>query len=174
HTSMVAGCRIRGSTTCHTDRCLCFAIPTTSSSNFSFASTLADGSTRQICRTVPLTFCRGDASGVVSATRSVCLQSRRKRRVVLAVPPTNTDTARAFLEAAFRNDRDVGRQLIADGYRYIDRTRGDVALTPEQLQQTASEYHGAWSDQDLDIEHIMETTDGTVIAQYRLTAPHTG
>jgi len=90
------------------------------------------------------------------------------------MPPTNTDTARAFLEAAFRNDRDVGRQLIADGYTYIDRTRGDVALTPEQLRQTAAEYHAAWSEQHIDIEHIMETTDGTVIAQYRLTATHTG
>jgi hypothetical protein len=47
-------------------------------------------------------------------------------------------------------------------------------LTAEQLQQTAAEYHGAWSDQHMDLEHIRETTDGTVIAQYRLTATHTG
>jgi steroid delta-isomerase-like uncharacterized protein len=90
------------------------------------------------------------------------------------MPSSNRDTARAFLEAAFSNERDTGRQLIADGYTYIDRTQGDVALTPEQLQQTVQEYHGAWSDQYLEIEHIMETTDGTVITQYRLTATHTG
>jgi hypothetical protein len=85
------------------------------------------------------------------------------------MPSSNRDTARAFLEAAFRNDRDTSRQLIAAGYTYIDRTQGDIALTPEQLQRTAQEYHGAWSDQHVEIEHIMETTDGTVITQYRLT-----
>jgi steroid delta-isomerase-like uncharacterized protein len=90
------------------------------------------------------------------------------------MPATDLDTARAFLEAAFRNDRDVGRQLIGDRYTYIDRTQGDVPLAPEQLQETVGEYHGAWSDQHLELEHIMETTDGAVVAQYRLTATHAG
>jgi steroid delta-isomerase-like uncharacterized protein len=87
---------------------------------------------------------------------------------------SNRDTARAFLEAAFSNDRDTSRQLIAEGYTYIDRTQGDSALAPERLQETVQEYHGAWSDQQMEIEHIMDATDGTVIAQYRLTATHTG
>lgn len=90
------------------------------------------------------------------------------------MPANNRSTARAFLEAAFSNDRDTGRQLIGDGYTYIDRTQGDVALTPEQLQQTVQECHGAWADQRVEIEHIMEATDGAVIVQYRLTATHTG
>jgi steroid delta-isomerase-like uncharacterized protein len=86
----------------------------------------------------------------------------------------NIDTARTYLQAAYRDDYDTCRQLIADGYVWIDHTKRGVADTPEALQQALQDDLGAWSDKQLEIEHMMETTDGTVITQMRVTATHTG
>src|SRR5262249_33933962 len=57
---------------------------------------------------------------------------------------------------------------------YRDRTRENLVESPEQLQQTSEEYRAAWSDKELQIERIMETADGTVIAQMRVSGTHAG
>jgi steroid delta-isomerase-like uncharacterized protein len=87
---------------------------------------------------------------------------------------SNIETAVAYLQAAYRDDYDACGQLIADGYLWIDHTKEGVADTPEALQQALQDDLGAWSDKQLEIQHMMETIDGTVITQLRVTATHTG
>jgi steroid delta-isomerase-like uncharacterized protein len=96
------------------------------------------------------------------------------RKVVSAMPSSNIDTARTYLEAAYRGDLDTTRQLIADGYVFVDYAKENVADTPEALRQAFQDDLGAWSDRQLEIENMMETTDGRVITQMRITATHTG
>jgi steroid delta-isomerase-like uncharacterized protein len=90
------------------------------------------------------------------------------------MPSGNMDTARLLLEASYRGDVDTTRRLIADGYVFTDYTKERVADTPELLRQAFQDDIGAWSDRVLEIEHMMETTDGRVITQMRITATHTG
>jgi steroid delta-isomerase-like uncharacterized protein len=90
------------------------------------------------------------------------------------MPSSNIDTARTYLEAAYRGDLDTTRQLIADGYVFVDYAKENIADTPEALRQAFQDDLGAWSDRQLEIENMMETTDGRVITQMRITATHTG
>jgi steroid delta-isomerase-like uncharacterized protein len=86
----------------------------------------------------------------------------------------NIETARSYLEAAYRDDYDTCANLIAPGYVWIDHTKAEIADTPEALQQAVDDDLGAWSDKKLEIERMMETTDGVVVTQLRQTRTHTG
>jgi predicted ester cyclase len=82
-------------------------------------------------------------------------------------------TALAYLDAGFRGDNDACAQLLGESYVWIDRSQGLVAQTQEELLRVAEE-HGGWVDRVFEIERVMESVDGTVIAQGTLTQTHMG
>jgi steroid delta-isomerase-like uncharacterized protein len=87
----------------------------------------------------------------------------------------NLETARRYLEASFRHDDlETCAQLIADGYSFTDHTKSCVAETTEALLEAMQDDINAWSDKELAIDRMMETSDGTVITQFRLTETHSG
>ena len=86
----------------------------------------------------------------------------------------NLETARLYFEASFSDDVDACAQLIGDGYSFTDHTKSGVADTTEALLEAMQDDIGAWSDKELVIDRMMETSDGTVITQFRLAETHTG
>jgi steroid delta-isomerase-like uncharacterized protein len=85
----------------------------------------------------------------------------------------NVATALAFVQAAHRGDLEETARYIGDGYVWIDHILGLTAQTGHALQEAVDDF-GAWSDWELQIDNVMETTDGTVIAQFVATGTHTG
>jgi predicted ester cyclase len=83
------------------------------------------------------------------------------------------ETALAYLEAGFRGDDDAAARLLGESFVWIDHCQGVVARTIEDLLRIAEE-HSGWIDRVFDIERIMESVDGTVIAQGTLTQTHNG
>jgi steroid delta-isomerase-like uncharacterized protein len=82
-------------------------------------------------------------------------------------------TAVAYLDAGMRGDNDTVVRLLGESFVWIDHSQGVVASTIEELLQVAEE-HAGWTDRVFDIERAMETVDGTVIAQGRITQTHMG
>jgi steroid delta-isomerase-like uncharacterized protein len=86
----------------------------------------------------------------------------------------NIETARRWLEAAYRDDVETCAQLVSANYTYTDHTKHAVAATPEALIQAQQDDLGAWSDRRLVIDRMTETTDGRVVTQFRISNTHTG
>jgi steroid delta-isomerase-like uncharacterized protein len=85
------------------------------------------------------------------------------------------ETARRYIEASFtHDDLETCAQLIADGYSFTDHTKSSVAESTEALLEAMQDDINAWSDKELAIDRMMETSDGTVITQFRLTETHSG
>ena len=85
----------------------------------------------------------------------------------------NVATAVTFVEAAHRGELNETSRLVGDGYVFIDHLIGVKAETADALQEATSDF-AAWSNWDLQIDKVMETTDGTVIVQFVATGTHTG
>jgi ketosteroid isomerase-like protein len=85
----------------------------------------------------------------------------------------NVETALAFQEATFRDDYEACGQLVGDPLTTIDRPRGRIMRTPEELLQ-GFEDDQAWSHRRLQLERAMETTDGAVVLQFSERATHVG
>ena len=64
--------------------------------------------------------------------------------------------------------------LVAANYTYTDHTKHAIAATPEALIQAQQDDLSAWSDRQLVIDRITETTDGRVVTQFRISNTHTG
>ena len=62
--------------------------------------------------------------------------------------------------------------MVGEGYVWIDHIIGLTAHTDDALREATRDF-AAWSDWDLRIEKVMETSDGTVIAQFVATGTHT-
>jgi steroid delta-isomerase-like uncharacterized protein len=106
--------------------------------------------------------------------RAFCASPDHTEKVLMPMS-RNLETARRYLEASFSDDVEACAQLIADGYSFADHTKPSVASTTEALLQALQDDLWAWSDKDLVIERMMETSDGsTVITQFCLTETHTG
>jgi steroid delta-isomerase-like uncharacterized protein len=86
----------------------------------------------------------------------------------------NLDTARRYHEASFSGDVETPGQLIGDGYAFTDHTKSVVADTTETLLEAMQDDISAWSDREFVIDRMLETSDGTVITQFRVTETHTG
>jgi steroid delta-isomerase-like uncharacterized protein len=84
------------------------------------------------------------------------------------------ETARRWLEAAYRDDVETCAELVASSYTYSDHTKPDIAATPEALVQAQQDDLGAWSDRELLIDRMAETSDGRVVTQFRISNTHTG
>src|SRR5689334_5620996 len=102
--------------------------------------------------------------------RAGSTRSRSRRWLSMS----NVETARRYLEAAFRSDLATCAELVGNRYRYIDHTKSVVADTAETLLQAQQDDIGAWSDTDFVIERMTETTDGRVMTQFRVTSTHSG
>jgi predicted ester cyclase len=89
------------------------------------------------------------------------------------VASNNIDTALAYLEAGLQGDYEACAPLIGEGYEWIDRARNFHARTQDELIESMQD-DSAWTDREFSVEHVMETTDGTVIVQASVTASHTG
>jgi len=83
------------------------------------------------------------------------------------------ETARAYLDAGFSGDNDAAARLLGESYVWIDHCQGVVAESIEDLLRVAEE-HAGWTDREFKIDRIMETLDGTVIAQGTLTQTQMG
>jgi ketosteroid isomerase-like protein len=89
------------------------------------------------------------------------------------VASKNVETALAYLEAGLRGDYDACTPLISEGYEWFDRARNFHARTQDELLESMQD-DAAWTQRELNVEGVMETTDGTVIVQGSVTASHTG
>ena len=85
----------------------------------------------------------------------------------------NVATAVTFVESAHRGDLSETSRLIGDGYVFIDHLLGMEAETADALEEATSDF-AAWSNWDLQIDNVMETTDRTVVVQFVATGTHTG
>jgi predicted ester cyclase len=86
----------------------------------------------------------------------------------------HVDTIRTYFDLCERKDyRAVAKQLIGDGYTYIDHTTDVVATTPQQLEAALVE-DLQWSDQKFGIEQAIEGTNGAVVVLATLTQTLTG
>src|SRR5438093_13216429 len=83
------------------------------------------------------------------------------------VASKNIDTALAYLEAGLQGDYDACAPLIGEGYEWIDRARNFHARTQDELMESMQD-DLAWTDRELNVENVMETTDGTVMVQARI------
>ena len=89
------------------------------------------------------------------------------------VASKNIDTALAYLEAGLQGDYDACAPFIGEGYEWIDRARNFHARTQDELIESMQD-DSAWTGRELNVERVMETTDGTVIVQASVSASHTG
>src|SRR5947208_12657907 len=69
---------------------------------------------------------------------------------------------------------DTCAQLVAESYSYVDHTKSGVADTTEALIEAQQDDLGAWSERELVIDRMTETTDGRVVTQFRISNTHTG
>jgi steroid delta-isomerase-like uncharacterized protein len=86
----------------------------------------------------------------------------------------NMESARRWLEAAYRDDVGTCAQLVAANYTYTDHTKPAIAATPEALVQAQQDDLGAWSDRRLVIDRMTEAIDGRVVTQFRISNTHSG
>jgi hypothetical protein len=85
----------------------------------------------------------------------------------------NAAAALAFLRAAYVPDHEACARLLGGSYTLRDRALDRVYRTPEELRESVRE-HAAWADRKLDIERVMETSDGAVVVQATMTGTHAG
>jgi steroid delta-isomerase-like uncharacterized protein len=111
--------------------------------------------------------------GKLSACSSSPCMLMSSSRTISTMTSENVTTAIAFLRAAHRGDLKETARLIGDGYVWTDHIVGLTAHTEDALRK-ATEDFAAWSDWELQIDKVMETTDGTVIAQFVATGTHAG
>jgi len=83
------------------------------------------------------------------------------------------ETALAYLDAGFRGDNDACAQLLGDTYVWIDHSQGVVAQSVEDLLRVAEE-HGGWVDRVFNVDRVMETLEGSVVALGTLTQTQMG
>ncbi len=86
---------------------------------------------------------------------------------------SNASAALAFLRAAYALDHHGCARLLGGSYSLIDRSLGRVYRTAEELQQSIREDE-AWADRELDVERVIEGTDGAVVIQATMTGTHAG
>src|SRR5262249_47716647 len=86
---------------------------------------------------------------------------------------SHAETAVAFLDAVYRGDYDVCAPLVGEHIEWINRATGVHARTPEQLAAEIEEDAG-WSDRTLQVEHVTEARDDTVVVQATVDATHSG
>lgn len=89
------------------------------------------------------------------------------------MPPSKIDSVRTYWDASARGDYEAAGRCIGDGYVWIDHTKEVVARTPAQLSQ-AMEEDSAWSDRHFEIEQVLETVDGALVVQSRMSGVLSG
>ncbi len=83
----------------------------------------------------------------------------------------NATAALAFLRAAYVPDHQECARLLGASYTLNDRALGRVYRTPEELQESIRD-DAAWTDRELDVERVIEASDGTIVIQATMTGTH--
>ena len=94
---------------------------------------------------------------------------RVKRRNPEGGPLDKVATVRRFFDLCDRHDWDAMRELIGEGYTWIDHTTGTVSRTPKELAIATAE-DDAWEDHHTEIDHLTEGADGRLFVQMTRTA----
>lgn len=89
------------------------------------------------------------------------------------MPLNNVETVRRYWDASARSDYESAGRFIAPGYVWIDHTTGVVARTADELFAAAAE-DAAWSDRIFEITNVLETTDGALVVQARISGTLNG